>query len=77
MAELTAVFAEVGSVGSGLLTREILIRLWDRLRDSEGHEVSQYKFRDELIAELGRELTVNSPCRRRRCAPRFQGSCTG
>ena len=59
-AELTAVFAEIGGVGSGLLT-EILIRLWDRLRDSEGHEVSQYKFRDELIAELGRELTVNSP----------------
>lgn len=32
-AELTAVFAQVGGVGSGLIT-EILIRLWDRLGDN-------------------------------------------
>jgi len=58
-AELTAVFAQIGGVGSGLLT-EILIRLWDRLRDSEKHEVSQHEFREELIAELGKELTGSS-----------------
>jgi len=58
-AELTAVFAQIGGVGSGLIT-EILIRLWDRLGDSEEREVSQREFRDELAAELDRELTGNS-----------------
>lgn len=58
-AELTAVFAQIGGVGSGLLT-EILIRVWDRLRDSGGHQASEQKFRDELTVELGRELTGNS-----------------
>ena len=59
-AELTAVFAQLGGVGSGLLA-EILIRTWDRLRDSEGHEVSQQAFQERLTAELGRELTGESP----------------
>jgi WD40 repeat protein len=59
-AVLTAAFAQVGGVGSGLLS-EAVIRSWDRLRKREGASGGQREFREALAAELQEALTSTSP----------------
>ena len=59
-AALTALFGQVGGMGSGLLS-EAVIRAWDRLQDREHGGVEQSEFRDALAAELKEALTSSSP----------------
>ena len=59
-AVLTTAFAQVGGVGSGLLS-EAVIRAWDRLRKHEGISIEQSEFREALAVELREALTSSSP----------------
>ena len=59
-AALTALFGQVGGVGSGLLS-EAVIRAWDRLRGREHGGIEQSEFRDALASETEGGPTSSLP----------------